>query len=305
MGTTFSFSLPADENGFIGRECPVCSRYFKIKPGTGLPHATNCYCAYCGKTGENTDFYTKDQIEFAKSLALREVHRQLGEAFQGIRTASERQDGFLRLTISFKEGSPPGLFRYREQDLESQTVCDECALEYTVYGVFAFCPDCGAHNSLQIFGKSMDTIEKMLELSSKQSAEIRTYLVQDALENVVSAFDGFGRECIRMVLRSRGISSEPCSFQNLERAAEWLHRELKVDFKSLVNSNEWQCLVNTFGKRHLLAHSMGVVDERYLRSTNDNAAIVGHKVRIDATEVQRSIELLRRLASGLSIAAGS
>ncbi len=50
---------------------------------------------------------------------------------------------------------------------------------------------------------------------------------------------------------------------------------------------------------------MGVVDERYLRSTNDNAAVVGHKVRIDATEVQRSIELLRRLASGLSIAVGS
>src|SRR5260221_1458955 len=146
----------------------------------------------------------------------------------------------------------------------------------------------------------MDTVEKVLELSSQQSAELRNYLVQDALENVVSAFDGFARECIRIALRRRGISSEACSFQNPERAAEWLSRELTVDLKSLVNPSEWQCLVETFAKRHLLAHSMGVVDERYVRSSGDNAAVLGHMVRIDATAVHGSIDVLRRLASGLS-----
>jgi len=38
LGNQFQISLPLDEEGYLGRECPNtdCERYFKIKPGTGL-----------------------------------------------------------------------------------------------------------------------------------------------------------------------------------------------------------------------------------------------------------------------------
>jgi len=29
-------TLPTDDEGMVGRECPQCKQYFKIKPGTGL-----------------------------------------------------------------------------------------------------------------------------------------------------------------------------------------------------------------------------------------------------------------------------
>ena len=46
LGNQMSISIPTDENGYLGRECPEksCEGYFKIKPGTGLPSATDCIC---------------------------------------------------------------------------------------------------------------------------------------------------------------------------------------------------------------------------------------------------------------------
>ena len=32
----FTVSIPADERGYTGRECPSCESYFKVRFGTGL-----------------------------------------------------------------------------------------------------------------------------------------------------------------------------------------------------------------------------------------------------------------------------
>src|ERR1700693_3569533 len=75
LGQTVSVTLPKDDSGYIGRECPVesCLGYFKVRPGTGLPGADiPCYCPYCGHNGASNTFYTKEQVEFARSVALRQ-----------------------------------------------------------------------------------------------------------------------------------------------------------------------------------------------------------------------------------------
>jgi len=63
-----------------------------------------------------------------------------------------------------------------------------------MYGVLGWCPDCGAHNSLQILSKNLELSRKELSLAETLDTEMAEHLVGDALENVVSAFDGFGRE---------------------------------------------------------------------------------------------------------------
>ena len=37
---------------------------------------------------------------------------------------------------------------YIEKQLETAGTCDQCSLEFAVYGVFASCPDCGQLNAL-------------------------------------------------------------------------------------------------------------------------------------------------------------
>ena len=103
--------------------------------------------------------------------------------------------GALGIGMSLKvEGRPHPIKHYRESQLETEVVCDHCSLRYAIYGVFAYCPDCGRHNSRQILDKNLELAGKQLYLAASVERELSAHLVADALENVVSAFDVFGRE---------------------------------------------------------------------------------------------------------------
>lgn len=68
--------IPTDETGMVGRECPnaECEGYFKLQPGTGLTgDDLDCVCPYCGHRGKPDQFWTKEQIEYAKSYAFRAI----------------------------------------------------------------------------------------------------------------------------------------------------------------------------------------------------------------------------------------
>ena len=76
LGNSISIPIPADENAFTGRECPQpdCEGYFKIELGTGLKgQGLPCHCPYCGHTAGHDQFWTKEQIEYAKSVAMRKI----------------------------------------------------------------------------------------------------------------------------------------------------------------------------------------------------------------------------------------
>ena len=103
--------------------------------------------------------------------------------------------GGFGIGISMKvTGRPTPIRRCREQDLETEVICDKCTLRYTIYGMFAFCPDCRVHNSLQILKKNFDLIEELLTVAESQDAEIVNHLIENAMGDCVSAFDGFGRK---------------------------------------------------------------------------------------------------------------
>ena len=49
-----------DDDGFVGRECPECEKYFKVKFGTGLD-TDICICPYCQHENTQDHFYTQDK----------------------------------------------------------------------------------------------------------------------------------------------------------------------------------------------------------------------------------------------------
>ena len=76
LGDSLSIPIRADESGFTGRECPQpdCEGYFKIELGTGLKgEGLPCHCPYCGHVSGHDQFWTKEQIEYAKSVAMRKI----------------------------------------------------------------------------------------------------------------------------------------------------------------------------------------------------------------------------------------
>ena len=304
LGSEFNVPIPPDEDGFTGRECPVpeCLGYFKVQFGTGLKgEGLPCHCPYCGHVGSHNEFYTEEQIEYAKSVAL---NRLTGALLKDLKAMefNHRPKGKFGVGISLKvEGRPHPIRHYREKQLETEVTCDHCTLRYAIYGVFAFCPDCGTHNSLQILNKNLELAEKELALAGTVEGDLAEHLISDALENAVSAFDGFGREACRIcaVVSSAPAKAEHMSFQNLDSARHYIQELFDFDLASGVDSKEWEFACRCFQKRHLLAHKMGVVDEAYLKASGDSYAVLGRKVSIKPDGVTILIGLLGELGSHL------
>ena len=176
-----------------------------------------------------------------------------------------------------------------------------CTLRYAVYGVFAFCPDCGEHNSLQTLEKNTKIVQKIIELSRNCEHELAEKLVENALEDCVSAFDAFGRELCRVHAEraSNPASMGGIRFQNLDNARATL-QGLGVELEESVTPQAWKQAVRLFQKRHLFAHKLGVADQEYIDRTGDSGAVVGRKIRMSMEEVAELSDTLSTMARSLA-----
>lgn len=291
----FNIPIKPDKDGYLGRECPVktCKGYFKLTPGTGLRGKAPCHCPYCGHSGEMSDFVTKAQVEYAKSVVLRQVTDAVHLDLQDMEFNHPARGPFgIGISMKVTRGAPHPIRHYREKQMETEVVCDQCTLRYAIYGVFGWCPDCGAHNSVQILTKNLELARKELALAQSLERDLAEHLIGDALENIVSAFDGFGRE----ICERKGAEIR---FQSLPGAQRRVREVFGFDFADALAAGEWEIACRTFQKRHLLAHKMGVVDEDYLQKTDDPGAVVGRKMRVTAEEVSAAIAIIETLGARL------
>jgi hypothetical protein len=299
LGNQISIRLQPDKDGYMGRECPVtqCLGYFKVTPGTGIKVAAPCICPYCGHNGPAKTFYTKEQIAYAKSLAMRKITDAFRADLKSLEFDHKPSGGFgIGMSLKLQPSSPRPIRYYREKQLETEVVCDRCTLRYAIYGVFGWCPDCGVHNSLQILTKNLDLARKELALAATTDAELAAHLVGDALENVVAAFDGFGREICSQ-------KAADITFQNLLAARRKVQETFAVDIADGLPPDDWDRACRAFQKRHLLAHKMGVIDAEYIKKANDPAAVAGRKINVTPHEVEAAIGIVeamgRRLFDGI------
>ncbi len=306
LGNQFEVPIPRDADGYLGRECPQpdCEGYFKIKPGTGLSgESLPCHCPYCGHKGSQSTFFTKQQIEYAKSVVMRGVADAIHKDLKTLEFEHKPRGAFgIGISMKVKAGAPLPIRHYREQELETKITCEKCTLQYAVYGVFAHCPDCAAHNSLQMLRLNLDLTRRQLDLSGKiDDAPLRQHLIEDALENCVSAFDGFAREAarIRAHKSSNPTMCASLSFQNLPRAAARLKALFGIDLASGFQADVWAATHMAFVRRHLLAHKAGVVDQAYLNETQEPATLLGRRLSIDPAEVCRLADTVMKIGEAL------
>ena len=301
----YLITIPPDEEGLTGRECPIleCLGYFKIQLGTGLKGENlPCHCPYCGHSDTPSSFGTKEQMEYAKSVALHQISKDMIGELKKLEFDLPAKGAFgFGLSMKVK-GTPPPIRYYREKQLETEVACDQCTLRYAIYGVFGYCPDCGVHNSLQILNKNLDLVKKELGLAATVDADLAERLTDDALENSVSAFDGFGRETCRVhsISVPQSPKGESLSFQNLHGARKRVQELFGFDFGDGVTDEDWEFACRCFQRRHLLAHKMGVIDEAYTKAANDPKAVVGRKVGVRPSEVSDLLPILRKLGASLA-----
>jgi hypothetical protein len=295
LGNQVSVPMQSDDDGYFGRECPVeeCLGYFKVTPGTGIQGPAPCHCPYCGHSGGNDTFWTQEQLDYAHSFVLRQVTDALHKDMKSMEF-DHKPRGMFGIGISLKvtQSAPHPIKYYREKELETHVVCENCTLRYAIYGVFGWCPDCGIHNSVQILAKNFELARKELALAEAVEKDLADHLIGDALENIVSAFDGFGRE----LSMRKGTEIR---FQNLHGARRNVQEKFGFDFAYVLTALQWQDVCRVFQKRHLLAHKMGVIDDDYVQKASDPEAVAGRKVHVNSAEVNSSIEIIELLGRSL------
>ena len=301
LDKTMKIPISSDDDGYIGRECPIseCEGYFKITLGTGLPGSTDCYCPYCGHKGPQREFFTKDQIAYAKSIAIRKVKDALVKDLKAMEFDHKPKGPFgIGLSLKIKSGQPHPIHWYREKELETHITCSNCTLKYAVYGIFAYCPDCGEPNTLQIFHENLKLVNKCIEISKTLEKEVAQIIIEDAFENCISSFDGFGRELCRINSTKSKFPERATkiSFQNLRGVNTNVKELFGFELEKGLTPAEWNIANICFLKRHLLAHKMGIIDDEYIRKSGDSNAIVGRKINITSDDVLIVIPLVEKLA---------
>ena len=261
LGNQIEIRIKPDKDSYVGRECldKKCLGYFKISLGTGLTAPAPCHCPYCGHSGPANTFFTPDQLAFAKSIAMRQITDALRDDLRSLEFDRPPQGPFgIGFSLRLEPSIPHPIHYYREKQLETEVVCDKCTLRYAIYGVFGWCPGCGVHNSLQILTKNLDLAGKELVLAAAAEADLAAHLIGDALENVVAAFDGFGRQ----ICAQRAAEIQ---FQNLGGARRKVNEYFAFDFVDSLSQDDWEFARRMFQKRHLIAHKIGVIDDEYVK----------------------------------------
>jgi hypothetical protein len=293
--------IPVDQAGMLGRECLRCKKYFKIKPGTGLP-TTYCHCPYCDYEGQADTFWTPEQIEYARSIAEREAYNQIvrpflndfGNIFKDLERKT--RGGFLQVRVTQNRDEPHfHIKRYNEKKLETYVTCDNCKLEFAIYGVFATCPDCKELNAFTIFKKSAEVTQKLLEFvcSSELDKESKEVQYKAILTASVSAFDGLGK-----ALRQQYPATFPEKPKNLFQNLMELNKVVfgKFGQNIFTNNEDLNFAVRLFQVRHICEHNFGVVDDDFIKKIPSLAYMRGRKYIVEREEIEKLLKLLGQAA---------
>ena len=287
--------LITDHNGLVGRECPdeKCGRYFKIKPGTGV-NTPMIKCPYCRGESDPESFLTVDQQAYVYSVIAKDIVGPAVQRFaKNIEAMNRNQPkGLIRLDASVRH-EPIPMHDDVERELETSVICDQCNLDFAVYGVFAICPCCGQTNALWVLMTSLETCRKKLHLVNHPDLDedLRLDFPKDALIGAVAAFDAFGRALMREP-QWTGTRDRSNLFQNIEYLdVEWQSMG-KPGCEQLLGAEGWHRLKWFFQARHIYEHGQGVVDQQFVNRVPYQSHLLG---RVLPLEVDQLYETIRDL----------
>jgi hypothetical protein len=297
---TFQISIPKDDDGFVGRECLECKRYFKLKPGTGLP-TQHCHCPYCEYEGDQNTFWTQDQLDYAQSVGKQIAYEKLvapllddlTKSFKKLESST--RGGFLQIKVNTTRTKPFFPIKYyNESELETLLTCDNCKLEFAIYGVFSRCPDCSQLNAFSIFKKSIEVCKKQIDLFNQfpHDKDVELANLKFILSNAISSFDGLGKE-LRKKLVGQFPDKPKNLFQNIDELEKVLLQNFSLDIKTQLS--DYSFLRQMFQVRHVFEHNMGVVDADFIRKVPSLNHLVDRKYPLTLNEVQMFLGLLTDL----------
>lgn len=188
---------------------------------------------------------------------------------------------------------------YSGKEVETYLVCDNCGLEFAIYGVFATCPDCGRINSLSVFQKSLEVSSKRLKLVELiEDEDLKEAILKDTLCSIISAFDGFGKSLKK---KYPGVFPEKPKnlFQNLEVLFGHIENKLCFPVAEIISYSDRTELIKMFQVRHIIQHNLGVIDEEFIKRVPEKSHMLNKKYPLRKLEIENLINMLSEFSTRL------
>jgi hypothetical protein len=313
---SLKITLPIDEDGRLARECPSlgCSPgYFKITPGTGVTDGHRlAFCPYCKHEAEPTDFSTKEQIRYAKDMALREAHKGVNNLIQrtlGLGSSGKKKmgGGMLSIEMSFKPSVLTFVHRPYEDEVRRDVICPHCTLDQTVFGLATWCADCGVDIFLTHVEAELAVTRLMLADIDRRQTQLGKRVaakdIENCLEDAVSIFEAAMRAIVKRAMIMRGGSVDKIeqsfkklgnAFQNIEKTKKELYSMFGI---SPLDETTSEKLKSAFEKRHPITHNLGVIDRKYMEHAKEISR-EGREVRLTNNEIS---EILNDVYNAISL----
>lgn len=278
----FKISLPTD-NGFWGRECTRCNKYYKIQ------HEwikDELFCPYCGELQKNDNLWTKEQNRAVKKIvdkiAIRYVEDELEKAFKEVFSGSN--------SITYTPGEKtriPKLKKHLEKDVDSEIECSKCHTPFQVFGVFGFCPGC-KEDSILIYESNL-----IILINEIEDAEDKIRKLRHAYNDLVSTFEAY----CKSVSNKFGLGK--ANFQNLESTKD-LFQKHNVNIYEGISDDQIIDIIRVFEKRHAYQHSKGLISELYVTKVPVDRELLNTKANLSKSEFLNGIEILKLILKNIT-----
>jgi hypothetical protein len=302
-------SMPLDEDGYFGRQCPECSMSFRMngEDYEALPDGLELWCVYCGHHQEHSEFMTAQQrdriMRAAGDLGMQIVSQALGDVFRGMSRGSSSRRSGLSVSISYKEKPyyPRPLPGIDEERLARVRTCAGCQVRYAIFDEHRFCPVCGllpaslvAFDALQSETARLDALNAVPDEAKavlrEQGVFTRSWV--DTIENVVGVVEALASAVFEAAVTDSAdrLRRKGNIFQRLDDMADLFVDAGYGDLRGILGPETWQRLVETWAARHVFTHNDGIVDEKYLRKVPTSSAQVGRRLVISEASCRRAVE---------------
>lgn len=137
---TFEITIPADNDGFVLLQCPLCGEFFKLRTSEcQADDVIEIHCPSCGLVSDN--YFTDDVISFAETISLNYALDKIYESFSGIKGNKY---------VSFKANKPKHKEEYpiklgiEALEVQKYLCCKREAKIKELYKMCgSYCPYCG------------------------------------------------------------------------------------------------------------------------------------------------------------------
>lgn len=316
-------SIPSDEHGFFGRQCPNCQQVFRIDGDDyeALPDEIELWCVYCGHHEAHSEFMTQQQLDRALravgDLGVQMVGQALDEVFSGFTSSrhSTRRSGFgIEIQYRTEPFYPEPLPGIDEEKLVRIRTCAGCSLRYAVFGEHRFCPVCGRLPAMAValdaLGAEIARLDGLAQLPPETAASLReqgvfTRLWVDTLENLVGVVETLASATFREAVSDaeQRLNGKGNIFQRLDHTADLFVDAGYPDLRSMVDADRWQRLVEFWATRHVFTHNDGLVDAKFLAKVPTSTTRIGQRLTITEELCRQAIadtDALCRALAGLT-----